>query len=766
MSRASGPCQQYPHGHDARDMMMSGWIAILAIGFVTPGFVLAGILLASIPIIIHILNRRRFRTVQWAAMTFLLQALRKNRRRLRFEQWLLLAVRCSVLALLGLALARPMGCERSSLATIAGRRAGLHVLIIDNSYSMAYQADRPDARTHLDQARLLAKRVIDRLSAGGESVVLITASQPAAAVIAKPTYDLEAAKAAVDRVQQSYSGTDLLGALQKALEIGREESAQPSRSLYIFSDSTRSAWEAPPAEALASLGRELASIYRIAHFNLARQGQWNHAVLSVKPTANLVRAQFENAFQALVRGYGASTETHLQWKLDDQPLPGGGPIRPELNTPPQTQAQAQIQQGGLHVISASLASDNRLKVDDTRWRVIDVAAEMRVLIVEGERGIGPLASSGAFLQLALAPPSEEGARFTATHARTRSYILPEVISDLEFGNKVLGEYRAVILAGVSQLSPPQADQLRAFVQQGGTVVVFMGEAVSAEAYNQVLLPRGLMPGTLSRRMSVAGDQQPFHFDVPRGGLHPLLAIFENQEQTGLQTAQVFTYWRVELPNDGHVERVLNYQQHQTANANSGGGADPAITVHSLGEGRVVFVSTTAGAEWTTLPAKPAYVPLMHELICGSVSAADRWLNLLVGQTLQIPPTLKLTTVPTLKDPQQAEVVLEQTQAPDGRAVYRSRPLEKPGVYTLTTGAKSIPIAVNVPEDEADIRPLEAAAIQKALGGIDLSLFDEQLPPPAESEHAGNDFGWSVMILVLMLVGLECFLAMRFGHYRR
>ena len=83
----------------------------LAIGFVTPAFFAAGLALASIPIIIHILNRRRYRVVDWAAMTFLLQALRKNRRRLRFEQWLLLAVRCCVLLFLGLALARPLGCQ-------------------------------------------------------------------------------------------------------------------------------------------------------------------------------------------------------------------------------------------------------------------------------------------------------------------------------------------------------------------------------------------------------------------------------------------------------------------------------------------------------------------------------------------------------------------------------------------------------------------------------------------------------------------------------
>src|SRR4029077_497292 len=109
---------------------------ILAFGFVSPAFMVAGAALASIPIIIHILNRRRFRTVQWAAMEFLLRALRKNRRRLRFEQWLLLLVRCCVLGFLGLALARPMGCDQTPLVSVAAQRSGLHVMVIDNSYSM------------------------------------------------------------------------------------------------------------------------------------------------------------------------------------------------------------------------------------------------------------------------------------------------------------------------------------------------------------------------------------------------------------------------------------------------------------------------------------------------------------------------------------------------------------------------------------------------------------------------------------------------------
>jgi hypothetical protein len=76
------------------------------------------------------------------------------------------------------------------------------------------------------------------------------------------------------------------------------------------------------------------------------------------------------------------------------------------------------------------------------------------------------------------------------------------------------------------------------------------------------------------------------------------------------------------------------------------------------------------------------------------------------------------------------------------------------------------VVVNLPDDEADITTLSNAAIKQALGDIDLALDGDQPPPVAASDLHGNNLGWSVMVLVLALAGLECVLAMRFGHYRR
>jgi hypothetical protein len=732
--------------------------SILSAAFVTPAFAAAGLALAAIPLIIHFLNRRRFKTVRWAAMDFLMRAMKKNRRRLKFEQWLLLFTRCALFALIGLALARPMGCENSAISKFAAQRSGLHVIVIDNSGSMAYESGRNDAPTNLARAKQLAREQIDRL-AGTESVAIVTTAAPASVAL-KPVVDRETAEAAVDRIPQTYAATDMVGALQRVMEIAHADSKQPQRHLHLFTDSTRTAWEGDSAAGLARLGPDVAKLFDVSHYNVALPTQTNAAAIALAPSANLVTQQFPVDFLATLREFGPERSIQTQWKLDDALLPGGSSIALDATSPPITQSQARFSSGGPHVLSVSVLDSDKLRADDTRYRVVDVISQLKTLIVEGEHGGGLLGSSGTFLSLALSPPR-------GPNDKVGSYIKTEVIGELELGNKVLDDYSAVILAGVGQIQSQQADALARFVSRGGSLIIFMGEAVSADTYNATLLPRHLLPGPLVKRMSAAASQQPFLFDFkPKSAVHPLLAAFANQERSGLETAQVFTYWQVAVPRNAAVDRVLNYlpagaTAPTTASAAGDVLADPAITVQSLGSGRIVFFSTSANSEWTTLPAKPAYVAMMHELVSGSVSSGDDWMNRTVGQSLVLPTQLKLTAAPVLTDPAGVTVAF----AP-GAATPTSVPLARPGLYTLNTGAAALPIAVNMPADESDVRTVNASVIRSALGDIKMNTYDDQLPPLGTDAQAGNDFGWAAMLAALLFIGAESFMAMKFGHQRK
>lgn len=106
-------------------------------GFVNAG-VVAAAALAVVPLVIHILNRRRHKPMKWAAMRFVQEAYKRTRRRVRMENWLLLLLRTGAIALLALAIARPFTGENSPLSGITETRRDL-VVIVDGSASTGWR---------------------------------------------------------------------------------------------------------------------------------------------------------------------------------------------------------------------------------------------------------------------------------------------------------------------------------------------------------------------------------------------------------------------------------------------------------------------------------------------------------------------------------------------------------------------------------------------------------------------------------------------------
>ncbi|MGH7867557.1 MAG: hypothetical protein ACREP9_07970, partial [Candidatus Dormibacteraceae bacterium] len=316
--------------------------------------------------------------------------------------------------------------------------------------------------------------------------------------------------------------------------------------------------------------------------------------------------------------------------------------------------------------------------------------------------------------------------------------------------------------------------LQQFVRHGGTLEIFMGDSIDKDNYNSILLPRKLMPGPLVKLMTTGTDQKPYRFNFnPNIVENEYLESFRGVENSGLDVVAVRDYWQLELPPGSGVLPVLRYVPTGTGGSgqNPGSTGDPAITAQSLGQGHVIWVSTTANDEWTDFPAHVAYAPLMQELLAHSVKSGTYWMNLEVGQRLVVPSSVRMTTAPTLMDPNKRPVVLEsELSGASGSfspsTIYRSLPLGVPGVYNLSVGDSTIPIAVNVPKSEADIRTLNDQAIHNTLGDIPMTL--EGVRPPAQMQvsQAGRDWGWHLMLIVFVLLGAEAFMAMRFGHWKR
>src|SRR3954464_4037659 len=122
--------------------------------FANPFTMIAGALLISSPIIIHLINRMRYKRVRWAAMEFLLKSQKRSRRKLIIEQMILLALRILMVLLVGLLLARFVGCNDAS----GQGRNTIHIILIDDTLSTSdiIRGEDGVSRSAYEEAKRLA----------------------------------------------------------------------------------------------------------------------------------------------------------------------------------------------------------------------------------------------------------------------------------------------------------------------------------------------------------------------------------------------------------------------------------------------------------------------------------------------------------------------------------------------------------------------------------------------------------------------------------
>ena len=202
-------------------------------------FALAGVLCATIPFVIHLLNRRRYRVVEWAAMDFLRQALERNRRILHLRDLLLLLLRTAAVLLFGMALARPYLAGSSE--TFDGSQPLHAVLVIDNSLSMGYQLNNERL---LDRAVVRAKEFVEKLPRGSR-VSVIPVCGSAMVSTGDPFDSKESAIDAIGRIEV----VDRSASIQRALnEAKRACEALPdmAKRVVLLGDQQRTTWRDLP----------------------------------------------------------------------------------------------------------------------------------------------------------------------------------------------------------------------------------------------------------------------------------------------------------------------------------------------------------------------------------------------------------------------------------------------------------------------------------------------------------------------------------------
>ncbi|MDR3639682.1 MAG: BatA domain-containing protein [Isosphaeraceae bacterium] len=723
-----------------------------ALGFVN-GALLWGLGAASVPVIIHLLNRRRFREMRWAAMQFLLAAIRKNSRRVRIEQWILLAIRTLVIVLVVAAMAKPFLQSVGALPVIAGVRTH-RVLVLDGSLSMAY-ADGDVTR--FEQAKALASQIV-KDARRGDAISVVLMADPPRVVIGDPSPNHSEVLKEIGEIMLPHGGTDLtasFNAIDRVLDV----SSIRQKEVVFLTDLQAASWRKPDAASDEGLKRVITRIEarrpRSVVIDLGKKGGENRAVTSLRLKEPIVTVGSTALVQASVRNFGPEKVEGARVRLlvdgrlgPEQPrdLPVGEDVPVVFNQTFTTP--------GDHLLEVQI-DDDPLKLDNHRWLAVPVREYLSVLLVDGHFKSEPFQAETDYLAQALSPASgSEGAP---------AMIRAEVVAESQLSRRELAPYDAVILCNMAQFTEAEVSALEDYLKQGGGVVVFGGDQVVPDNYNRLLYAdgKGLLPASVGPYVGDASRKEAAFGLNALGFKHPIVAEFGGEPDpvmAGLTGVKTWQFHKLKLPKQSKAEVVLAFDN-----------GDPAVIEVPRSRGKVIQVATSADTGWTTWPLHPSYPPVMEQVVLQAASGKLAERNVRVGQPLdQALPATGVAAPVTVVAPD-GRSFPSKLQAAGGVSQLHYEATDLSGAYQVKVGpplAVEATFAANPDPTESDPAKLDRAGLADAVPGWNFAYLTNwrELTGNAGSVSRHGELHRPLLYAVLLLLMCESVLAWVFGHH--
>ncbi len=687
--------------------------------------------LAAIPIIIHLLNRRNFKIVDWAAIRFLLESMQKNSRRLQLRDLILLLLRTLAILLVVLAIARPLLSAGSLLPGGGGANA---VILLDNSMSMNV---RHGATTRFAAAQGQAEHLVSNLPRGSRVAVITFNSTHR--TIAQPTSDLMFARDAIRRAKPTDGGTDLLGALTKAENVLQR--MHGAGVIYIISDMQRNAFPLPHSAAWPQWTSLLARLHarhdQVVAMKIGRHVPAIVSIQHLKLVDPLVHAGTLASVVVTVVNHGPVPAQDVGLSLYSASGSGklvkvAATVIPRVVQQTQVTLSARLSGARTNRLVARL-SPQALPPAAVRRLATPVVKHLRVLLVDGgnpnPQGADQGVDGALFLRTAIAPraaPVRAGGQTPGS-----GLFGVRTIRIGQIGRVSIGHYQAIILSNVAEVQARWAVALHRFVQQGGAMLIFAGPHVQPENYRTVLLAKaGLLPAALTKiTLLQAAGRAGLNLQVTDLS-NPIFSFFKSQANRTFLLQPVFTkaFGTLEpgKPADGGAASPGGSQAAKKPAAGlviarfSNG--MPAVVTRSVGHGMVVLFTTSAGKQWSNFPLTPAFVMLVRRTLLYAVLNGRPQLNGTVGTPLGVPVPTRLSTVQFIERGPGGEThAVSPTVLANGRTTVALAHVRLAGFYSLAHGPLAYHFAVNPPAGAANLQAFSKSQVRAAFPGVKVTV---------------------------------------------
>jgi hypothetical protein len=704
---------------------------------------LAGSALVALPIVLHLIMRRKPRHLEFPALRFLEARRETNQRQMRLRHLLLLALRVAAILFLAAALARPSvkfsGALGSQKAPVAA------ALVFDTSMRMEYVHEN---RSRLEAAQDFGLWVLGQLPKESEIAVLDARRGPAAFQAHRG-----AARHRIEQLAPTAAAQPMTTVLEEAVRLlGTSKLA--GREIYVFTDLARVSWPAESAAGLQGLlaGHPELGIYVV---DVGVEKPTNTSLSQLRLSDQVISSRAPLTVSTDVRHRGNEATRTVELYLEDgtaEPgdraarkgrqqiveLGGDGsqPVEFTIDLPEQGTHQGYVEISG----ADALACDNR------RYFTVEVKDAWRVLVA------APTSDHGQFLVNALAPlrfRQEGRARFDC-----------QVIEYSRLVQTELDDFTAVWLLDPPGLESATWTKLEDYARSGHGLAVCLGGAASSpgplEAF-RTSAALAVLPGKMVRQAKAPGDV----YLKPGLSSHPMLDAFRAIDQTvPWELAPVLRYWQLKEPADD-ASVIVRFSD-----------GSPAILERPLGAGRVVAMTTPisdlpGNEAWNDLPrgAVWPFVMLVNGMASYLAGSLDQALNYSAGETvvLRLGPKRAHRSY-AMSAPGDFEVRLTPDLAQNTLIVTST---DAVGNYRVAAGGAEDAyrggFSVNLASEQTDLARTDENHLEDVFGKTPFRIASQrsELEGNVNRGRVGRELFPALMILLAFVLAAEHVLANRF-----
>lgn len=729
--------------------------------FLHPMLFAAGAACVAIPILIHLLARRRRKPVVWGAMRFLLEAYRRQKRRLRIEQLLLLLARCAVVTLVALAVGRP-ALEAAGVLSGGGRTV---YLLIDTS--LASSATSPDGVTTLTRHAAAAEALIDSL-APGDRVGVISLAAPAQAIVLPAAVDASAVRSVVSRLEPSDARADWQGAVELLRQELHRQTREDSRRALVAILCDFAAGSADLNEALLHALDGLEDPSRISVVASAPSpiSAGNISVVAIDPLrpvvvtggdsagAEQVRVRLSRSGEAVaaastsvLRVGAASSESgrvegpwaraEVKWS--------SGQTDASIVLAVDTTAPARRASSGWALL-AEIDAD-AIAGDNTFRRPVGVRESLKVGVIDrrsfasGSRVLSM--SGGEWIALALRPGRAGGAQ-----------VEPVDIQPTAIDTSILAGLDVVFVCRPDLIESEGWSRLAAHVESGGVVAVFPPPDASVHTWTDAFTRAFALDWRIAREPVTR--EQPARL-APEQPEHMLTTLLRAELAELARAVGISKTLPLEAGSSAPTVLALDDGSPWLIAARSG---------ESLGSGLVLLATSALNVAWTDLPVKPLMVALTQEIVRQGVGASVAGWAQAAGARIAAPRRAE-----ELRDLTSSDAGAMLVDA-SGRTI---EPARRAALFRALDGrgAERGLIAVNADTraGNADTQSDTAVAawLNAGFSGAESGvrwLAPRDFATVARAQEERAIAGWPLLVGALALALLETVLARLFSHALR